>query len=561
MDFSDQLSKPKPLGIHYDPDTFDRHFSGRRNLWTLYYPLKFWNFPDYVPPADGQYRYELFGGVEQHDNLNAEYLKREIGLALSYGIDGFIADSGGPGSFEKQIKAALAVTAQFPTFWWSVDYDWYYCYPPFGLMREKSDYEMAADLLFFMNDYAANPHWLRFRNLPVLMAVFMSNTVLPEKWRRVNEICCDPSSSSFYGDIAIPSRMFRNRLTLSFEKAERPGNGDQRSLAVAFDYIKCLDRDLQTLSILDIGTAKARPHLISGWSKDEQWDDSNFVWAEGKTAILDMEILPETQFIQLRCSGAFHENMLTISINGSPPEACSVPRSTDEFIFRLSGAGNILPAKQQRPYTLFLDSVAGPEICDGYANYGAYLQGHRCVVSDLTPIILTVSCGYDDRKQRLPGFFIDREKGALYRRNWELALAQDPDVVLINTWNEWPEGTNIAPSVEFGYLYVELTLTYSLMLHRKLSVSAKPSELGLTIKRYDFDTPGASEIRLSAEKAGQLTFHQLPITAQKPGQWQVLKDGQPYGGFTVNPKEKTLTIQTQPSHCIYIIIGIGLENR
>jgi hypothetical protein len=114
-----------------------------------------------------------------------------------------------------------------------------------------------------------------------------------------------------------------------------------------------------------------------------------------------------------------------------------------------------------------------------------------------------------DRPTRFPGDFVDRQDGALYRRQWEVALTGEPDMVMINTWNEWAEGTVIEPTVEFGYKYLELTLTYSLMLHRKLVVSRKPSEFDLTVKRCQVNADGESEIRLWATNQGVVVFTNL----------------------------------------------------
>lgn len=69
----------------------------------------------------------------------------------------------------------------------------------------------------------------------------------------------------------------------------------------------------------------------------------------------------------------------------------------------------------------------------------------------------TVVPGYDDRVIRTPGFSVDRQDGAYYRQTWEAAMASDPDWILITSFNEWHEGTEIEPSVELGRRYLHLT--------------------------------------------------------------------------------------------------------
>lgn len=69
----------------------------------------------------------------------------------------------------------------------------------------------------------------------------------------------------------------------------------------------------------------------------------------------------------------------------------------------------------------------------------------------------TVLPGFDDRKIRTPGTLLLREKGGCYNQTWRAALSSDPDWVLITSWNEWHEGSEIEPSRENGSEYLWLT--------------------------------------------------------------------------------------------------------
>jgi hypothetical protein len=70
----------------------------------------------------------------------------------------------------------------------------------------------------------------------------------------------------------------------------------------------------------------------------------------------------------------------------------------------------------------------------------------------------TVIPGYDDSHIGRPRVQIaDREKGALYERLWRDALAAGPDWVLITSFNEWHEGSEIEPSKEWGDQFLKLT--------------------------------------------------------------------------------------------------------
>jgi hypothetical protein len=66
--------------------------------------------------------------------------------------------------------------------------------------------------------------------------------------------------------------------------------------------------------------------------------------------------------------------------------------------------------------------------------------------------------GYDDRHipRRRPDHF-PREEGRLYEDQWTAAIASHADQVLVVSFNEWMETTNIEPNLAWGTRYLELT--------------------------------------------------------------------------------------------------------
>jgi hypothetical protein len=75
--------------------------------------------------------------------------------------------------------------------------------------------------------------------------------------------------------------------------------------------------------------------------------------------------------------------------------------------------------------------------------------------------IPTIMPGYDDLAVR-GGFARDREDGEYYRSTMEAALSTRPEwAVLITSWNEWPEGTQIEPSASYGDHYLSLTAEFA----------------------------------------------------------------------------------------------------
>jgi hypothetical protein len=66
---------------------------------------------------------------------------------------------------------------------------------------------------------------------------------------------------------------------------------------------------------------------------------------------------------------------------------------------------------------------------------------------------VTIIPGYDDSCQpsrKPPRPITGRHDGDTYRVMWEEAIAAGPDWILVTSWNEWHEGSEIEPSVENG---------------------------------------------------------------------------------------------------------------
>jgi hypothetical protein len=77
---------------------------------------------------------------------------------------------------------------------------------------------------------------------------------------------------------------------------------------------------------------------------------------------------------------------------------------------------------------------------------------------------VTIIPGYDDSCQpsrKPPRPITERSHGDTYRAMWEEAIAANPDWVLITSWNEWHEGSEIEPSVDDGDLALKITKEYA----------------------------------------------------------------------------------------------------
>jgi Glycosyl hydrolase family 99/Bacterial SH3 domain len=76
--------------------------------------------------------------------------------------------------------------------------------------------------------------------------------------------------------------------------------------------------------------------------------------------------------------------------------------------------------------------------------------------------VATVMPGYDDTRTDRPGRFArERDNGNFYRATWQAAINSHPDLVVVDSFNEWVEGTMIEPSVSYGNLYLDLTRQFA----------------------------------------------------------------------------------------------------
>jgi hypothetical protein len=102
---------------------------------------------------------------------------------------------------------------------------------------------------------------------------------------------------------------------------------------------------------------------------------------------------------------------------------------------------------------------------DSVCSWGGALRLQPYAVTSLGP-------GYDHRAvpHRQP-LIVDREGGAFYERLWNqflsYSLQRRATMVLVETWNELHEGTDICDSREYGRQYIQLTARYARLFRQK----------------------------------------------------------------------------------------------
>lgn len=123
----------------------------------------------------------------------------------------------------------------------------------------------------------------------------------------------------------------------------------------------------------------------------------------------------------------------------------------------MAGLKVFLIGDEMTPQTLdVLDGAhtyLGADVPDKYQGQLLELQGKARLEDKL--LVANVVPGFDDTHIRSPGRIEHRLEGLQYRSYW--ASAKRADWVVLTSWNEWHEGSEIEPSVEFGDKYLQMT--------------------------------------------------------------------------------------------------------
>jgi glycoprotein endo-alpha-1,2-mannosidase len=193
----------------------------------------------------------------------------------------------------------------------------------------------------------------------------------------------------------------------------------------------------------------------------------------------------------------------------------------------------IAAVKEQADITLIADSTDGQwaALFDGLHTYNpvgqivrrtnmqrAYDMLVKAAHDQGKIAAVTVIPGYDDSNiGRQSPTVAGRQDGLLYDTLWQQAIASSPDWVLITSFNEWHEGSEIEPSIEDGRRYLEQTRTWA---NRFQAAALKSFEVGGASIPAVVAPGGVYQARLTASPlAGQ---EPPGLTWQLPAGWQVI---------------------------------------
>jgi hypothetical protein len=91
--------------------------------------------------------------------------------------------------------------------------------------------------------------------------------------------------------------------------------------------------------------------------------------------------------------------------------------------------------------------------------------------------VASVCPGYDDRllTARSQHLVVDRMGGSVYENQWRAAATMAADWVIITTWNEYFENTQIEPSARYGTVYLDATRKWSAIFKSIDTLTHRPS--------------------------------------------------------------------------------------
>jgi hypothetical protein len=164
--------------------------------------------------------------------------------------------------------------------------------------------------------------------------------------------------------------------------------------------------------------------------------------------------------------------------------------------------------------------------------------------------IATAMPGYDDTHVAgRPGSYIQpRDNGAYYRQTWQAAMASRPSMIVINSFNEWREGTMIEPSQTYGDLYLNLTAELAATFKGSAPLPAPP-ETATTVP-LPTSTPVPTEIHVVSPSAESIpsTVEGLRTGTVKPPIATATEIPSPIATFTTTSSPgATLTPTSTPT--------------
>ncbi len=155
----------------------------------------------------------------------------------------------------------------------------------------------------------------------------------------------------------------------------------------------------------------------------------------------------------------------------------------------------------------------------------------------------------------------EREDGAFYTRSWETLLrfnpARRPKLVMVETWNEFHEGTDVAETVEYGRQYIDLTRKHADIFHADESVAAISGPYSdaksVTFEIVDGEQRGGITVPSNADGLTELVTVEgkqclKTIAGEHEGKFLYFNLAESFA-FDLDPQPVTITIEYFDDGC------------
>lgn len=426
----------------HDPNNF---FDGRRDIPAKHYPL-----------------------LDVYDSENVSLIKKHIDIAKRAGIDAFVVSWWGINSFEDGVLSRMKNTCEESNFKFTIYYE-----------TTSGVSSTLNDIQYILNNYADSSSWYRIDNRPVIFIYGRARDQL-----NLQEMYWTISGETAHWTLSEDVRS-PPRYSIFIIHPYENGIGFVQS-----DSINLPSNETYTLkvSISDVRN-DCSPYSDVGFRIKIKDETEDWVTLDNLVVNFNDGWLNLTYDIS-----TFAGQTVSIRVEsyaGGVYQWCSEWAAVDYF-YIINSKGEII---NQYPYFdsgwklvvedlnesgynpyLIIDGLDCAEyylnFIDGIHTYAPFTLGTMSDISDAYNkasetahsknkiFVATVMPGYDDTEVRSPGYVVERENGAYYNSFWSTARLSSPDHYIITSFNEWHEGTEIEPSLEYGYKYIDLTSDY-----------------------------------------------------------------------------------------------------
>lgn len=455
---------------------------GSMNLFAFYYPWYgtpdvsgywfHWNDATHNPDnfLDGkrQIAAKHYPLLEVYDSNNESLIKRHVDIAKRANIDGFVVSWWGRNSFEENALSHIKNVCEQNDFKFTVYYE-----------TTSGVSHTIDDLMYLLDNYADSSSWYRIDGRPVIYVYGRALNQLNPLDGRSWHIGGDTADWRAYEDIRSPGE---HGIFVIHPYEDDVGYVESNPITLPPNDIYSLETSISVMRDdcspnSDVGfRIKVRNGTEDWQTLDELIVNFNDGWLDLSYDI--SSYAGETVLIRVE------------SFAGGVYDWCSEWAAVDYF-YIVNSEGRIinqnpyldnewrvvidrLNADGYNPYIIVDSLNAGMEyfldFTDGVHTYipgifslslseisEIYNEASNIAHSKNKTFVATIVPGYDDTEIRSPGNVVDRQNGSFYNSLWSVAKSSFPDEYVITSFNEWHEGTEIEPSLEYGDLYINLT--------------------------------------------------------------------------------------------------------